>query len=1050
MKSHGLVFRQKQSTLRRAAFWLSFLTASLLYAQRIPFHHYSIEDGLIQSTVMSLFQDGSGFLWIGTAAGVSRFDGLEFVNYNFEDGLANDVVRAMAQDRAGRIWLATEGGVTLFAGGSFTNFGAAEGVPHDSVRCIVEDTTGTLWFGTYGGGIVFFRDGRFREVEDAPEAMDDMKILAGTRDREGNLWFGGIDTGLVQIRDGKVTVHSQAAAPVFDSVRALLDHPSLGLLVGAEHGLYVFDGTDFSSLEQHAYLSDLYVQALMLDAQQRLWVGTRENGVFRFHRGNVDHFTTKQGLSNNGVKTIMQDRDDNVWLGTYGGGLCRLSHENFQVFTAKEGLPFENVYCITQDRDKRMWFGTNDGGAIILDNAGEFATLSTHDWIGTSKVLSLLVDHSGQVWVGTLKGVHCYDAGTVTTLTQEDGLAHDIVYSMQESPTGDVWFGTYGGLTRKSGRKFKTFTTTDGLPHNRINYVMMSKEGDVWLATGDGLCRFREGVFRTWKPADGLAGSFVLHLMEDSKGAIWACTTQGLSRFQDGSFRNFTRADGLTSSRSSVALEGENGTIWIGTNQGINMFDGRLFRSVTVRDGISSDEVNRGAGFRDQRGALWFGTVRGITKFKPNARFDEPAAPLVYIEKMRYFDEYLPMKPHLVLPHFKNHLAFEYLCTSFRSPTNVTYRYRLAGLSEQWHDITQRTVQFAALPPGSYTFQLKARNGSGPWSPTVAQYPFRIAPPIWLTWWAKCLYVLFAGMAILGYVWSQSKIKQSLARRVAERTAELQGKNEEVLRTQRQLLSHEKMASLGTLTAGIAHEIKNPLNFVNNFSEISLEYLAEIRDALAARSETGDDEPMAKIGEAVQELEKNCQLIRHHGNRANDIVRSMMNLARGETGEPQDVDINVLVEQFADLAFHGKQAEKATHEVEMRKDLDVSVGTHRVVPSDLGRVLINLVNNAIEALTEEGHVEEVEHVPIVEVATKRRDDVVEIRVRDNGPGIPPEKRDAVFTPFFTTKQPGSGNVGLGLSMSYDIVVHQHQGKISVSSELGEYTEFVIQLPRSPE
>jgi len=172
----------------------------------------------------------------------------------------------------------------------------------------------------------------------------------------------------------------------------------------------------------------------------------------------------------------------------------------------------------------------------------------------------------------------------------------------------------------------------------------------------------------------------------------------------------------------------------------------------------------------------------------------------------------------------------------------------------------------------------------------------------------------------------------------------------------------------------------------------------------------------------------------------------MMTLARGETSELQEVEINGLVEVFADLAFHGKRAEHAGCRVEMRKNFDQSVGSSKVVSSDLGRVLINTVNNAFEALVEKDDAQDPEFLPVVEVGTKKLENHIEIRIWDNGPGIPEDKVGEVFNPFFTTKPPGMGNVGLGLSLSYDIVVHQHQGKISVRSDPGAFTEFVIQLP----
>lgn len=264
---------------------------------------------------------------------------------------------------------------------------------------------------------------------------------------------------------------------------------------------------------------------------------------------------------------------------------------------------------------------------------------------------------------------------------------------------------------------------------------------------------------------------------------------------------------------------------------------------------------------------------------------------------------------------------------------------------------------------------------------------------------------------------------------------------EEKVRTQRQLLMQEKMATLGQLTAGIAHEIKNPLNFVNNFAEGSAEIAEELKESLTG-AETDKNLPL----ELTEELRQNAADILFHGQRADRIVNSMMEHARDGSGKPQRVDLNLLIEDNLNLAYHGYRALHAGFNLEIQKDFDPSLPPVEVAPQDLGRVVLNLFNNACYALNEKYKTAGNGYHPILKITTRKVDGKLVVRIRDNGPGIPPAIREKIFTPFFTTKPTGEGNAGLGLSICYEIVVKNLKGTLEVESEVGEYAEFVIGLP----
>ncbi len=281
---------------------------------------------------------------------------------------------------------------------------------------------------------------------------------------------------------------------------------------------------------------------------------------------------------------------------------------------------------------------------------------------------------------------------------------------------------------------------------------------------------------------------------------------------------------------------------------------------------------------------------------------------------------------------------------------------------------------------------------------------------------------------------------------VEARTRELGSSLDELRTAQDRLVQTEKLASLGQLTAGIAHEIKNPLNFVNNFSSVSVELIDELRQALAAAKL--DNKLQVEIGEIADMLQGNLDKVVQHGKRANSIVKNMLLHSRQGSGEHRPMDINTIVEESLNLAYHGARAEKQGFNITLQRSFDPGAGEVDLFPQEITRVLLNLISNGFYAATKRKTEENgADYEPVLAAVTKDLGDRVEIRIRDNGTGIPPEVKERMFNPFFTTKPAGEGT-GLGLSISHDIIVKQHRGSIEVDTQPGEFTEFKIILPRS--
>ncbi|MEY9897771.1 two-component system NtrC family sensor kinase [Bradyrhizobium sp. USDA 329] len=283
-----------------------------------------------------------------------------------------------------------------------------------------------------------------------------------------------------------------------------------------------------------------------------------------------------------------------------------------------------------------------------------------------------------------------------------------------------------------------------------------------------------------------------------------------------------------------------------------------------------------------------------------------------------------------------------------------------------------------------------------------------------------------------------------LENKVEQRTAELRQSLNDLRTAQNRLIQTEKLASLGQLTAGIAHEIKNPLNFVNNFSAVSTELIDELNETL--RSAALDGKTKEEVEELTGMLRGNLEKVVQHGRRADSIVRNMLLHSREGSGEHRAVDINAVVEESLNLAYHGARAERPAFNVTLERAFDPAAGMVDIYPQEITRVFLNLISNGFYAAAKRKESEGDSFAPTLGATTKDLGGSVEIRIRDNGTGIPPEVKERMFNPFFTTKPAGEGT-GLGLSMSHDIIVKQHGGTIDVNTEPGVFTEFIITLPR---
>jgi signal transduction histidine kinase len=392
------------------------------------------------------------------------------------------------------------------------------------------------------------------------------------------------------------------------------------------------------------------------------------------------------------------------------------------------------------------------------------------------------------------------------------------------------------------------------------------------------------------------------------------------------------------------------------------------------------------------------------------------------------------------LQYNQNNLFFRISIFDHRAPETNTVYTMLENYDNVWRESIDKSAMFIKVPPGKYIFHVKTPNING--VKAEKQITVIIHPPWWKTSWAYSFYILL--LLIVSFSMNRflreraiSRERQKAQVKELAQAKEIEKAYTELKATQAQLIHAEKMASLGELTAGIAHEIQNPLNFINNFSDVNKELLEEMKDAI-------DKENLGSVRELATDVIANEDKINHHGKRADAIVKGMLQHSRTNTGIKEPVDIKAVVDEYLRLSYHGLRARDKSFNANMKTDLDDRIGNINVVSQDIGRVLLNLYNNAFYAVSEKTRENLPAYDPTVSVVTRKLQDKVEIRIEDNGNGIPAKVKDKIFQPFFTTKPPGQGT-GLGLSLSYDMI-RAHGGEIRVESRESVGTTFIIELP----
>ncbi len=1057
------------------------------------FSHFDTDQGLLNNFVRYLFIDSGDNLWIGSEGGVSRYDGLSFTHYTVQDGLTHNAVISIAEDPSGRKWFGTRGGgLNILDGDTFIHYTTEHGLPSNVVWNLLQGSTGAMWVALRGGGLLHYEDGTFTRYS-TDNGLPHNAVLSLFEDSGNHLWAGTENGGVTRFDGQYFHNYSTAQGLSNDVVMSISEDRSGIMWFGTLQGLTRYDGNTFTHInESHGLKSDV-VFTLLTDDSGNLWMGSRSGGLSRYNGDAFAHFTTQDGLSMNIVVSSLQDSRGRLWFGTEGGGISRFTRAQdgnqafFEHIGLQQGLRFDNIMSLTEDRFGRIWIGTAGGGTHIYDNTRPdrepqilFASVPE---VSLGFVFDMYEDRSGNLWFGTTGGAVKFSpragsngqAGTFTQFGVAEGLSSENVFSIIEDRRGNIWFATSGGLTRYapdlegSSGSFTHFTMESGLTSNLIWRVFEDSRGTLWLGTQSGITAMvpdsqaTEGSYTLYQITEqtGLINNDVRNILEDRSGNLWFGSSFGLSS--------------LTPERAKMLLEG--------VAQGGLQADNVFFRNLSYEDGFLGIGNFRNTILEDSDGLIWIGSGDRLTVHRPEtfAGAENLPAPKVQLTGIELFNQridwmnpalqdgrtlelangieirnvrfsgltpWYPLPQQLSLAFNNNFMGFNYAGISMHQPHLVRFRYKLEGMDANWNPVTSRTTApYGNVPPGRYTFHVKAMNSEGVWSEAFT-FPFEIRPPWWQTVWAYLFYALFFAGTLIAFVQYErrrlvEKERERAREKELEQAREIETAYKNLKATQEQLIQQEKLASLGQLTAGIAHEIKNPLNFVNNFSELSIELIEEIYEELEQlEASEAREEVEAILGDIKSNLEK----IHQHGSRADGIVKSMLLHSRGGSGKSEPEDLNAIIKEYMNLAFHGMKAGKNPINIGLHQELDPETGEVPLITEDFSRVLINMYNNAFDAMREKLQADpDKTYKPQLTVRSRKSDGFARIEIEDNGPGIPESLKNKIMQPFFTTKK-GTQGTGLGLSITNDII-KAHGGEIRIETpDDGIGTRFVILIP----
>ena len=1048
----------KNITIRSFAFYLIVLL--MMYngeAKEHYFVHYDKASGLCHQNIQCAMQDHNGFIWFGTRAGLSRFDGSRFINYypDVDDlyALPDYSVQRLIEAPDGTIWINLSSGICTF--NPITDKFTVETIEHlnnnSNLRLYAIDIDGCLW-GSGDSGL-FCLDSFTRRLI-YYNASNNLRIRSVLPIRDGSVWITFSDGTIrhydkikgelasydllnQQERDKGITVNQQA----------LIDERTVAISTD-QAGVKLLDTTSgkISSLfENDSEGSPIFIHTMLQTVSGELWLGT-ENGIYIYSpdQGFTDHLQksdrNKYSLSDNSIHMLYQDRDRGIWAGSYFRGVDYLSYDN-DLFNKhfplnSTGSQSGNVIReIVQSKDGRLWIGSEDGGLNVLDpETGSFKKIEGLIWDGTSfptNIQSLMFYDSNHLWIGTyINGIYVLNTETMKiedsfgSHNPDSGITSSIV-TIKHLSNGIILVGTRNGLYiyHPNTNSFSLISGTSGM----IRSIYEDKNHLVWLgfidrgiATLDITSHERDPELK----AVPFIYPRITSFYEDSSGKFWIAT-EGMGVFQfersSGSYKQVLPKNDYPGIIAYQMIEDSMGTIWISTSDGLLQYNDNvgITHRFSVANGLPNNQFDYNSCFKDSKGVIYMGTVNGLLSFSPERVLSVHNYPKVFItgfnitgsdstslKKTLLMKESILYTKDLNLKHNQNTFSIDYASPCYSINRNIWYRYKMDNLDKNWTIVYEpKRLYYTMLRPGKYTLNVQASSDRNNWNGEITTLTITVKPPFWSTLLAKIVYCLVSiGIVVLGLFRSQKKMRIKETERL------------EKVKSQKDAETLRAMISFFT---NITHEIRTPLTLI-------IGSLKRLKDSSNAQNIP----------------EKDLGLIEKQTKRLHDLVNQLLDFRKIESAAYKmnysRVDINMFTKDLCTTFSPTIESKN------INLTFDIPDRCYYITADidALTKIIGNLLSNAFKYCQK-----------YVSVSLSEYDDnespCIRLRINNDGERLPDNISEDIFTPFYqysgTGKSVISSGTGLGLSLAKSLA-EMHNGALYYDKDRRDCNSFVLEMP----
>ena len=1042
----------------------SCLKISTSYAnirESFNFKNITIEDGLSQSTVETIYQDSKGYIWIGTNDGLDRYNGYEFKHYKHDkydkNSIANNYIVDIIEDKNGYIWVSTIGGLSrinpdkdeiknyyskedrgnlsnsnlwqllctkdnrLIAStidglnvydknkDKFTRILYKEGeLPSQYIYSLEEDINGHIWVGTDNGLVELDKD--LNIVKSYHDTIGDSDVYNVYDDSKGNIWVCTLDNGLFKINldDNSVENYKNNNSKISipsNNVRDIISDSEGKLWIATDKGLCTFD---YEREEFITYNKKLYQSNSLIDDE---------------------------------IFCLLKDSSGLIWIGTYSGISRFNPNSNFTHFKLD---PYEDnsisgnvIHGIYEDDDKTLWIGTNESGVNII-NGESIKHLNKENSNIVSDLIEDITGFKNYIFIGTNEGLSVLVKNdktaknyTITNYTTKDGLPSNKIRSLFIDSKGYLWIGTNKGLAILDTNNNKIIDITYildemGVSDKFIRAVYEDSKGNYYIGCflEGGLIKINPNTkeYKIYKNIENddssISNNSIRYINEDLYGNILVGTSHGINilNLSTDKFNHYTEKDGLINNTIYGILVDKNNGIWMSTNAGISKLstEDATFKNFTITDGLQSNEFNGRACFKSKDGNMYFGGINGFNVFNSQDIELSTFEPKVIFDNFEINGTNKKDISNIKFKSNENNIKINFFTNDYKNTKTTQYYYKLEGLENEWNMTNSNSLVFANLGSGDYTLKIKTITQHGVMSDESSVH-FTINPPIWRSNYAICIYLILIIISILRYM---HKVN-TLDRLVNERTNKLRKEMEKNEQLFKKVLSLEQ--NKNNYFVNLSHELRTPLNVLSSINQLIKEFTK--KDNFITPE---------KLSYYMGIMDRNC-------SRLLSLINNLIDHTKIENNSyiinKKDEDIVYLVEETV-LDMKDYIEEKG---LELIFDTDVEEKVIRCDKVDIERCIINLVGNAVKFTPEGG---------LIEVLLQDLDDKVKIIVKDNGIGISEENQKIIFDRFNQVVDESSeqkGGSGLGLTITKQFIT-LHNGELYVESEVGVGSEFIIILP----